>query len=385
MGWESDLKENEDLQDLWGEIIGALTPHVKVKLIVNSESLANDARNALKSRGIDANTIQFVVQPTTDMWLRDSGALFVTDGETLCAADFAWNYYGFPSPFASVAGHARGAVDDQIIQSMGIERYESRVVAEGGGLEVNSSVLITYKDAIQVRNPSLTLAEIESELLRLYGKEKLLWLDRAPISDRVFAGPKVENFFGWGANGHVDEYVRFVDEKTILVAQVSEGECDSNALLQLDDEILRENMEQLKAATDADGQSFHIIKAPMPDITALMQTKVLTAEDFIDPNTGMDQRLVYRDFEIGDKVHMLPAASYLNFLVTNGVVLVAAYWKEGLPDRLKETDEEMRRLLSQYYPNRQIVQINPIAINWWGGGIHCLTQQEPMVDSSKTK
>ncbi|MEM8635048.1 MAG: agmatine deiminase family protein [Pseudomonadota bacterium] len=379
MGWQDFLSEQEDFAILWAEMISALSPHVDVKMIVKSEDMVETAMTLLAEREIGPEQVEFVIQDSSDIWLRDSGGLFISNGSELRIADFAWDTYGFPSVYVDADDLERAEIDGDIADGMGLERRPSEIIAEGGGLEVNSDVLITYKDAMVHRNPEIPLEDIEAELLRLYGKEKLIWLDRAPISDRIFIGPKVGNFFGWGANGHVDEYVRFVDESTIFVAQVAPEESELNALLELDDEILKENFAQLEEATDANGNPFNVVPVPMPDITALMYTYNLTEDDFTDPRNGKDLRSVYRDFEVGDEVHIVPAASYLNFLVTNGVVLVASYWQEGLPERLKETDEEMRRLLAEQYPDRQIVQINPMAVNWLGGGMHCITQQEPKI------
>ncbi|MEM7661114.1 MAG: agmatine deiminase family protein [Pseudomonadota bacterium] len=379
MGWQDFLSQQAEFTILWADMISALSPHVDVKLIVKSQDMADKAAELLAAHDIGPEQVKYVIQPSSDIWLRDSGGLFISNGEELMIADFDWDTYGFPSVYVDEDDLERAEIDGDIAEGMGVKRRRSDIVAEGGGLEVNSDVLITYKDAMVHRNPEVPLADIEAELLRLYGKEKLIWLDRAPISDRIFIGPKVANFFGWGANGHVDEYVRFVDEETIFVAQVAPEEREANALLRLDDEILKENLAQLKEATDSAGDPFNVVPVPMPDITALMYTHELTEDDFTEARNGKDLRSVYRDFDVGDEVHMVPAASYLNFLVTNGVVLVASYWQEGLPERLKETDEQMRQLLAEQYPNRQIVQINPMAVNWMGGGMHCITQQEPKI------
>jgi len=380
MGWGSRGDPHpENLVPLWTEVIGALTPHVQVKLVAGSEESAADAREKLAAADVDLDKVTFVVQPWTDYWYRDFGPLFITDGEEKKIAEFRWAYYGFPWPYADNGGMRNEGIDRGLAETYGWGAVTSDFIAEGGGLDVTSDVLVTYEDAARLRNPGKSLQEIEAEYLRLYGKKKVIWLSRAPISDRVFAGPKVANFYGWGANGHVDEYVRFVSDDTVLVAQVPERERDANALLRLDHEILTENMEELRRARTVDGEPFNVIPVPMPDITALMDTRTLTEEDFIPGEQGWDPRSIYRDFEPGDEIHFVPAASYQNFLVTNGVVLVAAYWREGLPEHIRDTDEEMRRILAEQFPDREIVQINPLAINWSGGGIHCITQQEPLV------
>lgn len=384
MGWGSRGGPHpEDLVPLWIEVIAALTPHVQVKLVAGSEEDAADARERLSAGGVDLDRVTLIIRPWTDYWYRDFGPLFITDGAEKKIAEFRWAYYGFPWPYADNGGMRNEEIDRGLAEAYGWDAVKSDFVAEGGGLDVTSDVIVAYEDAARLRNPGKSLEQIEAEYLRLYGKRQVVWLSRAPISDRVFAGPKVANFFGWGANGHVDEYVRFVSDDTVLVAQVPERERDANALLRLDHEILTENIAEMRRARNVDGEPFTVIPVPMPDITALMETRTLTEEDFMPGEGGWDPRSVYRDFKPGDEIHFVPAASYQNFLVTNGVVLVAAYWREGLPEHIRETDEEMRRILAEQFPDREIVQINPLAINWSGGGIHCITQQEPLVATAR--
>lgn len=381
MGWQDSVTNDDGRRTLWLEMIKALEPHVHVKLVVGSGNVARYVRTLLSEAGVTEGAVTFVVQKTTDVWLRDAGPLFISNGQSLQLADFAWNFYGFPWPISDPIGMARGSFDQEVAAQFGFYKRTSPIVAEGGGLDVNSDTVVAYKDALMHRNPQHSVATVENEIKRLYGKKQLIWLDRAPISDRVFAGPKVANYFGWGANGHVDEYVRFVSEDTILVAQVSEEERDLNPLYRLDHEILAENMQQLKAARTPEGKRYKVIPVPMPDVTALMATRTLAAEDFEISEDGTDMRSLYRDFSVGDEVHFLPAASYLNFLVTNGVVLVARYGTEGRSAHLGDTDEAMRKILAEQYPDREIIQIDPLAINWGGGGMHCITQQEPKLKS----
>jgi agmatine deiminase len=78
----------------------------------------------------------------------------------------------------------------------------STVVAEGGALDVSTSVILTYRQTALQRNPGVPLEKIEAEYLRVYGKERVLWLSRSPLGDLVTDRPKIENYVGWGANGH---------------------------------------------------------------------------------------------------------------------------------------------------------------------------------------
>ena len=372
MGWNDYVDADEAHVKLRLEMIAALTPHVPVRLLVPDEDKASTVATRLSGAGIALDRVDFQVQPTVDVWTRDCGPLFVTDGATKQLAAFRWSNYGYPWPLNM--NMARGEVDAEIGARLGLAMRNSEVIAEGGGLDVNSRTLITYRDALWERNAHMSLSEIEAELKRLYGKEQVIWLDRAPITDRVLQGPKVANFFGWGANGHVDEYVRFVAEDTIMVGEVSEAERERDALMRLDHEILTENRRQLEEARDPDGNPFKVLTMPVPDIGSLMRRRTLTEEDF---STYGGRWMFNRHFKPGDEVIDVPAVSYLNFLVTNGVVLSAKYGGAGRPDHLAETDAIAAARLAEAFPDREIVQIDPLAANWDGGGMHCLTQQEP--------
>lgn len=179
----------------------------------------------------------------------------------------------------------------------------------------------------------------------------------------------MENFFGYGANGHVDEVARFVSPNTVLVAEISEEARDSNNLEKIDYEIVEEVVDTLEAATDVNGKPFKIIRVPNPDLSLVWNERIVAPGDKYSQQFG---------FRVGDKVIELPAVSYLNFLITNNVVIGAKYWERGKPEVLKQLDEQSKAILQAAFPDRQIVQINPIAVNWMGDGIHCITQQQPV-------
>ena len=93
-----------------------------------------------------------------------------------------------------------------------------------------------------------------------------------------------------------------------------------------------------------------------------------------EKNLGTYQR---HGFKIGDTIFRVPAASYANFFVSNNVVLIPKYWKEGMPDSQRQKDEEARRTFEKLFPGRQVIQIFTLGINRGGGGIHCATNQLP--------
>lgn len=381
MGWDDMIFEDTDHTRLRLDMLGAITPYVPATINTGSAENVERIQTLMAGTPIDTAKVSFNVQETVDWWVRDTGPLFISNSKRLAMAAFKWGNYGFPWPYTGPAQMDRIKAPRQIAASRGYRQRTSDVVAEGGGIEVNSRVLITYRDAALHRNPGKTLAEVEAELKRLYGKEQVIWLDRAPITDRIFPGPKVANFYGWGANGHVDEYVRFVSEDTILVAEVGEDERGRDALMRLDHEILAENRRQLEEARGPDGKPFNVVAMPMPDVAVFQRARKLTEDDFASTPEGYDQRSIFRGFAVGDEVIDVPAVSYLNFLITNGVVVGAKYWKEGMPDHIRKTDERSAAILKEHFPGRDIVQINPLAANWFGGGVHCLTQQQPAVNA----
>ncbi|HEX6536452.1 MAG TPA: agmatine deiminase family protein [Gemmatimonadaceae bacterium] len=169
--------------------------------------------------------------------------------------------------------------------------------------------------------------------------------------------------------------MRFVDDSTVAIAQIDSADAATNPLGAADREIPRENLTELRAAVNVDGRPFHIVTLPVPGIQHYMWTGPLSEEDERADAMGA----WYRGIAVGDTIHWVPAVSYVNFVITNGVVLAAAYWHEGLPERERKKDERVRATLERLFPDRRIVQIDPLAFNWSGGGMHCSTQQQPSV------
>ena len=378
LGWSEEQRHHP----VQVEMIRALLPHVAVRVMVRSDSARAEATRMLAAAGIDTARVGFVEHPLTTNWIRDSGPRFVSDGRRLAVADFAWNGYGYPAEIRATFGSevlGRGAIDNDIAARMKLPVVSTSIVAEGGALDVSRDVMIAYRQTAMERNPGVPIAEIEREYLRLYGKQKIVWLTRAPLSDRVFSGPKIANYFGWGANGHVDEFVRFVNDSTVAIAQVDSADAATNPLSAADRVILRENLAELRAAVNVDGRPFHIVTLPVPGIQHYMWTGPLSEDDKRADSLGA----WYRGTAVGDTIHWVPAVSYLNFVITNGVVLAASYWHEGLPESERQKDQRVRATLERLFPDRQIVQIDPLAFNWSGGGMHCSTQQQPSVERSR--
>jgi agmatine deiminase len=155
--------------------------------------------------------------------------------------------------------------------------------------------------------------------------------------------------------------------------QIDSLEKDNDPISKTDYDILKENLQILKMARDEKGKSFNIIVMPAPGLSSFARKSALTAKE---KNTTLGKCL-FRDFEVGDEIYWIPALSYLNYFVTNGVVLVPRYWHVGMPESEKQKDEYVKSIYTKMFPDRNIIQINPLGANWQGGGMHCITQQQP--------
>lgn len=347
------------------EIIEALHEHVPVKVLVNSDVAVGILDSMLAGTGVDRERLAVVNHPIPNPALRDAGPIFVTDGSDLRVADFAWNCYG-GADFCEEVDSRRGEVANDLADRYGWSVASTEIAAEGGGLESSSTVILAYRDFAESRNPGVALEEIEAAFLDMYGKQKVIWIEESPLIEKN--GHKIDNYYGQGANGHIDAAMRFVNDSTVLVAVMAEDERDNSPIQQHDYEVFQAGLERIRASTNTDGKPFHVVEIPVPDFS------LYSYEFVLDENTQWG----FSEHSAGESVHYVPIMSYANFLITNDVVLVAEYWREGLPESEREKDERMKEILASYFPDREIVGIrNAIQLNWNGGGIHCQTQQQP--------
>lgn len=374
LGWSMD----SSVQQVHLQMALALHERVGLTVLLRSDSLREVALRQLHEAGIDTSRVVTYLHYIPNLFIRDAGPRFLKSPRgNLAIADPGWNNYGYPSSLAVYQfSDRRGEIDNDLARQMNLPLISSSVVSEGGGIEASSEMLICFRETALQRNPGLQLPEIEKEYLRIYGKKKMIWLNKMPIMDKVVEGAKAGNYFGYGANGHTDEFVRFVNDSTILVAGIDPAEKNDNPVSELDYGILEENLQILREARDVRGRPFRVIVLPVPAYSQYVEKQVLTD---LDLNQG-DGRVLFRNHQAGDEICWLPAVSYLNFLISNGVILAARYWQPGLPDSERKKDERVLGILQAQFPGYSIVQINPLALNKYGGGMHCASQQQPAVE-----
>jgi agmatine deiminase len=381
----------EGYNRVMSDVMKAIESHVSIKMVADADSVQQMAKKQLDSLGVDTSRIQFYVMPGEALWIRDHGAAFVINRQgELGAVDFEWNGYG--------ALDWRVLRDSSLLESLEVFKEKTRtsnrakvdslmavateakwikgsLTIEGGSIEVNGKGVLIQCEAVTLqRNPGWTKEELEAEYKKTLGIKKVIWLPQGLVEDEHIGHFNLGKYIGMGTGGHTDEFVRFADARTILLAWVDESELGKHPYDRLNYERMSKNYEILKKATDQDGKPFNIIKIPLP---YYQERPVVVSDSIFDNQHIRVEDFSYADrhlVSVGDTLTHVAASSYLNFLITNGVVVTASYAKD---EASIQREKEVEKLFKQAFPDRKIVFVDAMPLNWGGGGIHCSTQQEP--------
>ncbi len=302
----------------FAEMVRALARFEPVHVLAARGAVHDDARRQLGQ--LPNVTLHDIV--TNDAWCRDFGPTFLLRegaadaAHALAAVDWQYNAWGgkYP-PFDDDQAAAEGIAD-----TVGCRRFACELVLEGGAIEGNGrgTILTTPSCLLDPhRNPRLTRVQAENVLAEFLGAGKILWLERGELA-------------GDDTDGHVDQLARFVGPRTVAAAR-EEDPADENY------EPLQANFRQLKTMTDQDGRPLEVIALPLPRAK----------------------------FQQGQR---LPA-SYCNFYVLNGAVLV--------PQFDDVADGPAAEILARCFPGRRVIGLPALDLAWGLGAFHCLTQQQP--------
>jgi len=310
---------------VYAEIARVLADHEPVEILCHTEAVLADARASLDSHGVAAARVRLHVVPTDRVWLRDSAPIGVHDAAgDVVLLSWAFNGWAKYDNWRLDAQIARpiAALSGRRVEEPRRDDTGERIVLEGGGLDVNGQGLMLVTEEwllsdTQVRNPGLTRENYEEIFRKWLGVRHTLWLGDGCVGDDT--------------HGHVDDIARFVSADTIVLA-VEEDPRDENHVRSID------NLRRLEvAAARPDVGPLRIVTIPFP--------RRLTMD--------------------GER---LPA-SYANFYIANGVVLVPTF--NDLNDRIA------LEALARVMPAHQVVGIHSVDLVWGLGTLHCLTQQEP--------
>lgn len=307
------------------EIVRRLHRAERVRILTQDAKAERRASSLLARGGVDLSRVDFFHFPTDRAWMRDFGPIFIKRDGEVAATNWrfnAWAKYPNWRRDDRVPGLIRRAFKLREWRPTAVVGGRRRRVAlEGGSIDVNGrGALLTTEECllspVQGRNPGLTRGDVERVLSDYLGVRKVLWLRRGIAGDDT--------------HGHVDDLARFVNPRTVVIASEDDAG-DENY------EPLRENLSLLRGMTDQDGRRLRVATLPMPD-----------------PVVFDGRRL---------------PASYANFYVANGLVLVPTF--NDAKDRVALS------ILEDLFPGRQVVGIHAVDLVWGLGTLHCMTQQEP--------
>ena len=341
-----------------------ITPYCKVRLFYgpqlsySKEQIEKRIVEKLIEHQIDTSRVQLFYNEQFYGAIQDPGPIFLRNGKgELTLTDFKFDH----------PDKRTESIDRNVAMKLNLPFISSNMISEGGAWQTNGKGTLLLVESVELdRNEQMNKEQIESEYKRVLGVKKVIWLKSGPKEEEW---GKLENgIYGIGTGGHIDEFCRFADENTILLAEVNISEIGNNEILKESYRRMEENFKILKEETDQDGNPFNIIRIP----AAELMTKKL-------PYDGLSKIEKYWfENETKDTVEFYFATSYLNFVIANEVVVGAKYWKEGLPESIKLKDEEAKTILQEAFPNRKIVQIDCLPLNHDGGGLHCHSRNQPM-------
>ncbi len=301
----------------WAEVAAAVARFEPVTMVV-------DPAEHARARRMLPGEVELLDAPVDEFWMRDSGPTFVVDeAGVLGAVDWIFNGWGAPAwaSWRKSAEHAR-----LVAAATGAELVSSTLVNEGGGIHVDGEGTVLLTETVQLdprRNPFADRARVEAEMARTIGATTAIWLPRGLTRD----------YDDFGTNGHVDIVATLASPGRLLLHDQRDPDHPDHV-------VTSELRALLAEQTDAAGRRLEIIDLPAPET-------LRDGEGFVD-------------------------WSYVNHLVVNGGVIACGF---GEP----RADARAVEILAAAYPGREVVTVDARPLFARGGGIHCITQQQPAV------
>jgi agmatine deiminase len=309
----------ETVPPVYAELIRHLTTIEEVNINVWNAEMELWVRDLLRKYKTPLERVHFHHFPAYEPWCRDHGPLFLArehEGKRERAiVDWGYNAWGNKYPPFDLDD----AIPQHVAKLRSLPLFSPGIVMEGGSIEVNGRGTLLTTEACLLnpnRNPQLNKSQIEQYLKDYLGVTNVLWLGDGIVGDDT--------------DGHIDDIARFVNPTTVVTV-VEEDPADANY------ELLQDNLKRLKNLRDQDGNKLKIVELPMPGIVEYD-----------------GQRL---------------PASYANFYIANGIVLVPTYRHAN--------DEKAVAILQKEFPDRRVIGVDSTELIWGLGSFHCITQQEP--------
>ena len=310
----------QNIYPAYSQFVKVLTLSEKVRINVKDEQMKNFALNHLQLAGVNLSKVEFFFHPTNDAWCRDHGPAFLVNPSAdikKVIVDWGYNAWGNKYPPYDLDD----VVPTLIGQHFAIPVFNPGIVMEGGSVEFNGKGTVLTSTCCLLnenRNSHLSQGQIEKYLSDYYGIDQVLWVEEGIVGDDT--------------DGHIDDTIRFVNEDTVLSVVETKVQDDNY-------ELLQQNLKSLSKMRLLNGKQLNVVELPMPD------------------------EVIYDEMRL--------PASYANFYMSNKHVIVPTY--------RCDKDDKALGIISQCFPEREVVGIDSTEIIWGLGSFHCLSQQEPAV------
>ena len=307
---------------VYADIVKNIARAELVRIITQSEKDKLKIIKILERNHVNLNNVEFIVTKTDRGWMRDSSPTFVKKGKDVVAVECVFNGWAKYDNWKKDKFIPQTLAKHLKLNLVKANHKNRNIVLEGGAIDSNGcGTLLTTREClldekVQTRNPGFLESDYEEVFDKYFGIKNVIWLNKGIVGDDT--------------HGHVDDLCRFVNKNTIVTC-FEENPADENY------KILKDNYEILKNAKLEDGSKPNVIKLPMP--------KPLHFEDLRLP------------------------ASYANFYITNGAVLV--------PTFNDPNDRIALNIIKEFFPDRDVVGIHAVDLVWGLGTIHCLSHEEP--------
>jgi len=311
--WADRLGE---VEDTYIALVAAITRFQRALVCVADEDVEAYARARLASARVDMSRVEFLPVEYDDTWLRDTGPISLREGDRFRLLDFRFTGWG---------GKFEAGRDDRLVERLDeinafLKSYRQPIdfALEGGAIDTDGAgTLLTTWQCLHERHPRVSRAELTERLSGWLAQDRVLWLDHGYLE-------------GDDTDAHIDTLARFAPGGAIVFQACDDPDDPHHAELQA-------MAAEIAALRTGDGRPYRMFPLPWPK-----------------PIVDEGRRL---------------AASYANFLVLNGAVLVPAYGDAA--------DAEAARVIGEAFPGREIVPIPCRPLIWQNGSLHCITMQLP--------
>ena len=311
--WAQRLGE---VEETYVALVAAITRFQPAWICVADDDLQTYAEARLRSARVDMDRVRFIAFDYDDTWLRDSGPIVLREGDGFRVLDFHFTAWG---------GKFEAGRDDRLVESLAAQgvfgaapRQRIDFALEGGGIEPDGAgTLLTTWRCLHERHPQASRDQLDSKLRGWLAQDRVLWLDHGCLE-------------GDDTDAHIDTLARFAADDAI-VFQACDDPADPHYA------ELQAMAAELAALRTRDGRPYRLFPLPW-------------AAPILDDGRRL-------------------AASYANFLIVNGAVLMPAYGDRA--------DDRAAAVLAQAFPGREIVQVPCRPLIWQNGSLHCITMQIP--------